>query len=284
VKFCLNLAVGGPYATPDGMVELAKAAEQAGWDGVFLEDYLAYYLEPGMPTIDPWMTLATMAMTTERILLGTAVTPLARRPPWKVARELLTLDHCSEGRAVLGVGLGDVHDPSWIAVGDPTDLLIRAQMVDEALEIIDGLSRGQQVAFDGRHYRITSLSLRPLPIHRPRPAIWVGGLFGKAGVLRRAAKYDGALIGWKSATGRWEDSTLIAANDLQSLRAQVEEIRGTAPFEYVVGGARPNADRDAELRYVSSMAEAGATWWMLWIPPCSPEEARSIARDRLPRI
>jgi len=156
------------------MSDLASAAEEAGWDAVLLEDYLAYHMHREVPTSDTWMLLAMMATRTRRLVLGTAVTPLPRRQPWKVARELLTLDHISQGRAVLGVGLGDLNDPSWRAVGDVTDLTQRAQMVDESLEIIDGLCRSREVTFEGIHYRVDKLALRPASIQQPRPPIWIG--------------------------------------------------------------------------------------------------------------
>src|SRR5262245_15977197 len=107
MRYALTLPNGGPWGDPRTLAELAHLAEVSGWDGVFLEDYLVWQSQQNVPTFDPWITLAVMAMQTKRIRLGTSVTPLARRRPWKVAREAATLDHLSSGRFILGVGLGD---------------------------------------------------------------------------------------------------------------------------------------------------------------------------------
>src|SRR5215469_15046923 len=91
--------------------DLALLAEEAGWDGVFLEDYLVHHNASAAPTYDPWVVLAAIALSTTQIRLGTTVTPLSRRRPWKLARETVTLDHLSQGRLILGVGVGDGTDP-----------------------------------------------------------------------------------------------------------------------------------------------------------------------------
>lgn len=101
--------LGLPNMCPDGdfraLNELAVLAEEAGWDGVFLEDYITHWSSRDAPTCDPWVVLAAIAQHTRRIVLGTSITPLSRRRPWKLARETVTLDHLSDGHLVLGVGL-----------------------------------------------------------------------------------------------------------------------------------------------------------------------------------
>src|SRR5436305_7868279 len=95
------------------LVDFGALAEEAGWDGVFLEDYIVYQNRQDVPTHDPWAILAGMALRTERIRLGTEIMPLPRRRPWKLARETATVDHLSHGRLTLGVGLGDVTAPGF---------------------------------------------------------------------------------------------------------------------------------------------------------------------------
>ncbi|HET6315534.1 MAG TPA: LLM class flavin-dependent oxidoreductase, partial [Chloroflexota bacterium] len=112
MHFGLNLPNGGPAADPRSLAELAQLAEASGWEGVFLEDYLVYQNKIGTPTYDPWVSLAAMAMRTERIRLGTTVTPIVRRRVAKLAAETITIDHLSRGRLTLGVGLGDQWDVS----------------------------------------------------------------------------------------------------------------------------------------------------------------------------
>ena len=120
MRFGLNLGNGGPSADPRTMADLAELAEQSGWDGVFLEDYIVYQNKTGTPTYDPWVCLAAMAMRTQRIRLGTTVTPLPRRRVAKLAAETIALDHLSGGRLTLGVGLGDAWDVALANLGEQT--------------------------------------------------------------------------------------------------------------------------------------------------------------------
>lgn len=107
MKYGLALPAGGECGDPTFVVELAILAESAGWDGVFLEDYICFQGDPTAPTCDPWVSLAAIASSTERVRLGTMVTPLSRRRPWKVARVVAGIDQLCGGRMILGVGLGD---------------------------------------------------------------------------------------------------------------------------------------------------------------------------------
>src|SRR5215204_3308992 len=142
MRFGLNPGNGGPCADPRTMADLAAIAEEAGWDGVFLEDYVVYQNQAGMPTYDPWVCLAAMAMRTTRIRLGTTVTPLPRRRVAKLAAETVALDHLSGGRVTLGVGLGDAWDVALANLGEETNSRARGEMVDEGLEVLVGLWRG----------------------------------------------------------------------------------------------------------------------------------------------
>jgi alkanesulfonate monooxygenase SsuD/methylene tetrahydromethanopterin reductase-like flavin-dependent oxidoreductase (luciferase family) len=96
-------------ADPRVLVELAKAAEERGWDGFFLWDHIAYRA-PVRAVADPWIALAAIAGATEKLRLGPMVTPLSRRRVQKVSRETVTLDHLSGGRLTFGVGLGGAED------------------------------------------------------------------------------------------------------------------------------------------------------------------------------
>src|SRR5918994_6918124 len=128
MRFALSIP---PFADAAAIVELAVDAEAAGWDGVFLWDHLQFQVGAGLPIHDPWVLLGAMAQATDRVRLGTLVTPLARRRPWMVARHLTTLDHLSGGRAVLGVGVGEPSDDDFAAFGEPADHRQRAAMLDE---------------------------------------------------------------------------------------------------------------------------------------------------------
>lgn len=161
------------------LARLAVEAEVAGWDGVFVGDCLSGNLEyePEKQAIyDPWITLAAIAMSTRRVRLGTMVTPLSRRRPWKVARETVTLDHLSQGRLILPVGLGAAGgDWGFTKVGEETDRKIRAERLDEALAILAGLWSGQAFSYEGSHYQVQEMTFVPPPVQRPRIPSWVVG-------------------------------------------------------------------------------------------------------------
>ena len=276
----LTLPNAGPAADPGFLAELAAIAEAAGWDGVFLEDYIVHHEGPAVPTGDPWIALAAMAVRTTRIRLGTSVTPLPRRRPWKVARETVGIDQLSHGRMVLGVGLGDLGDPGFGAVGEAIGTRERAARLDEALAIITGLWRGEPFNFHGRHFTVTNLTCRPGPVQQPRVPIWVGGNWPHLGPLRRAARWDGFNGGKDHAP----DAPWRFTPD--ELRAVIRTIRANrttaAPFEVVTGGAVRDPDAAAERDARRGLAAAGATWWMEYVPVADADTMRAgVARGPL---
>jgi len=178
-----------PFTDAATLVAMAAGAEAAGWDGVFLWDHLVLLPDQRLDVHDPWVLLGAMAQATERVLLGTLVTPLARRRPWVVARHVITLDHLSGGRAVLGVGLGEPADADFAAFGDPADPRQRAALLDEGLELVDGLMRGP-VRHHGDAFDVET-ELLPRPVRQPRPPIWVAGVAPHPRPLARARRWDG---------------------------------------------------------------------------------------------
>lgn len=185
MRYAVNLA---PFTDTAAVVQMARDAEQAGWDAVFLWDHLQW--GPSRPDVhDPWVLLGAIASATERVRLGTLVTPLPRRRPWVVAKQLTTLDHLSGGRSVLGVGLGAPDDLDFADLGDEADRGTRGAMLDEGLDLLDGLLRGP-VEHRGEHYQVTA-DLLPRPVQQPRPPVWVAGVAPHRRPLRRACRYDG---------------------------------------------------------------------------------------------
>src|SRR5215218_2820130 len=136
----------GEYADPRVVVRVAQVAEEAGWEGFFVWDHLGFVW--GSPSSDPWVVLSAVAVSTTRLKLGTAITPLARRRPHVVANALAGLDLLSEGRIIFGVGLGGVAE-EFTAFGEPGDAKERARMLDEGLTVLDGLWSGQKVMHHG---------------------------------------------------------------------------------------------------------------------------------------
>ncbi|MGH2385160.1 MAG: LLM class flavin-dependent oxidoreductase [Candidatus Limnocylindria bacterium] len=247
---CGVIITGGPVAE---QIELARAAEAAGWDGVFTWDGI--HLGDDMEAHDPWVLMAAFAMATERVRIGAIIQPLSRRRPWKVARESVTLDHVSEGRFILCVGLGALDDSGWSKVGEATDRRTRAERLDETLEILTGLWTGEPFGFTGEHYRFDPMAFKPTPIQQPRIPIWVVGAWPAERSMGRAARYDGLLP--NVVGGRELTPELIG-----EMRAWLAERRGLDGFEIVVEGKTTVDDPGAASAEARRWAEAGATWWI----------------------
>jgi alkanesulfonate monooxygenase SsuD/methylene tetrahydromethanopterin reductase-like flavin-dependent oxidoreductase (luciferase family) len=269
MRYGLALPTGGECGDPRFLVELAERAEAAGWEGVFLEDYVVFQGDPTAPTCDPWIALTGMALRTERVLLGTAVTPLARRRPWIVARQAAAIDQLSVGRMVLGAGLGDVgdhvgRDASFTHFGEEADARRRAGMLDEALEIVVGLWTGEPFSYRGEHFTVDEVSFVPPPVQRPRIPIWIGGGYPNPGPTRRAARWDGSLL-----YGVPEHD--LSPDDVRAIR----EAAGDRPYDVVVGGRARQEDWEAERQRLRAVASAGATWWAEYVPADSRDAMRA---------
>jgi alkanesulfonate monooxygenase SsuD/methylene tetrahydromethanopterin reductase-like flavin-dependent oxidoreductase (luciferase family) len=284
MRYCLNLPTGGICADARTLAEFAAIAEDAGWDGVFVEDYLVYQNRQDVPTCDPWIALTAMALKTERVRLGTMVTALARRRPWKLARETATLDQLSGGRLTLGVGLGDFSDMSFVNFGEELHPPTRAAMLDEALDVLVGLWSGQPFSYAGRFFQVQETTFLPQPVQQPRIPIWVGGAYPNPRPLRRAARWDGACLYHATARGSTEDSNApLAPAEIGHIKRVVEQARGAStPFDIVAGGPARGPDWEQERAQRRACAAAGATWCSEWIPPGDYAEMRAaIARGPL---
>jgi alkanesulfonate monooxygenase SsuD/methylene tetrahydromethanopterin reductase-like flavin-dependent oxidoreductase (luciferase family) len=266
MQYGVNLPNGGAWGDARTLGELARLAEESGWDGVFLEEYIVWQGHQDVPTSDPWIALAAMAMQTSRVRLGTTITPLTRRRPWKVARETVTLDQLSNGRLILGIGLGDTgHDAaSFGSFGEVTDAKERAKMLGEALDVLVGLWSGAPFNYAGKYYRVNQVTLLPRPVQTPRIPIWVGGGFPLKGPTQRALRWDGSCM-YKQTSSDWQD---WMPDDVRALKALANQTRGTSPpFDIVLGGRHRGDDGEKERALIRSLAEAGATWWIEYIPP-----------------
>jgi alkanesulfonate monooxygenase SsuD/methylene tetrahydromethanopterin reductase-like flavin-dependent oxidoreductase (luciferase family) len=280
VRYALNLGAAGASGDAATLGDLAAVAEDAGWDGVFLEDYIVYQSREDIPTYDPWVVLAAMALRTRRIRLGTLVTPPSRRRPWKLARETVTLDHLSGGRLTLGVAMGDTLEPGFGRLGETTDARQRASMLDEALTVLVGLWSGQPFSHQGQHYRVDEVTFLPRPLQTPRIPIWVGGSYPHRAPLLRAARFDGAALYRYTEDGSWRNMT---PDEVRDARRVISGARTTAdPFDLAIGGTQRGTDWGRDREMIASLGEAGATWWEEWIPPGEPSRVRAaIARGPL---
>jgi alkanesulfonate monooxygenase SsuD/methylene tetrahydromethanopterin reductase-like flavin-dependent oxidoreductase (luciferase family) len=265
MRYAIDIPNFGDYADPRLVVDVARDAEKAGWDGIWVWDHIMR--DPADPHADPWTLLAAIAIATERLRLGPMVVPLARRRPSDVARQSVTLDHLSGGRLVLGVGSGSrTHEFS--SFGDPADLRTRAEMLDEGLAVIEGLWSGRQFGFEGRHFHIHDATFLPLPVQRPRIPVWVAATWPVRAPLRRAARWDGVWPLRRDASG---NSVPLTPEDVRGLCEVVAEERGAAgredPFDVLVAGVTPADDPAGAAATVKAFADAGATWWTERINP-----------------
>jgi luciferase-like monooxygenase len=242
--------------------EVAAEAEAAGWDGLFIADAMAIGggKYPDFPWFDPWVVLAAMAIRTERIRLGTMITPVSRRRPWKLARETVTIDHLSKGRLIFGVGLGAAEDDGgFYKVGEATDLRVRAELLDEGLEIIDGLWKGKPLTFSGKHYKVQKMSMLPRPVQKPRIPVWVVGVWPKEKSMQRALRWDGIIPQKYKAT----PMDRATPSDILEVKTYIDKHRRKkTTFDIITGGQTPGGKRKRALETVRPFEEAGATWWL----------------------
>jgi alkanesulfonate monooxygenase SsuD/methylene tetrahydromethanopterin reductase-like flavin-dependent oxidoreductase (luciferase family) len=254
VRFGIFLPNFGPFGDPTVIVDLAREAEDAGWDGLFIWDHMLFGTEPE-PVLDPWVALTAVATATSRIRFGTAVTPLARRRPWKVARETVTLDHLSGGRLVLAVGLGTPPEIEFGTFGEPTDARLRAEMLDEALDVLGGLWSGEPFSYDGKHFTVSQTQFLPRPLQQPRIPVWTAGWWPNRRPFRRGARWDGVipeLVG--GATPSPADVADLAAY-VRSHRVSGE------PFDIAINGYTEDG-RPSEVALLEEYEQAGTTWWL----------------------
>lgn len=241
MRYGLLAANVGSYSDPRNVVRLAQTAEDAGWESLLIWDHLGFVWGP--PAGDPWVTLAAVAASTSTLRIGTGITPTPRRRPHVLAHQVATLDNLSGGRVIFGAGLGGV--PSeFTAFGEEDAPRIRAEKLDESLDLLRRLWAGERVVHRGNHYEVNDVTLAPAPIQQPLP-IWIGGNSARA--RERAARFDG----WFADTSRPEEMS-VTPEELSGLAAPLPD--GDA-FDIVVHGLSDRVDP-------RSYEAVGTTWWL----------------------
>ncbi len=249
------------FVFPDGdaraVSEMAREAEQAGWDGIFVPEPVWH--------IDAWIKLTAAAMTTSRVRLGTLLSPLPRMRPWKVAAETATLDNLSGGRVILSLGIG------WLMYGyqafadEVTDTKTRAELLDEGIDLLTLLYASKPFKFEGKHYHVNLATWNaeyfpPAPVQQPRIPLWTVGVWPRKQSMRRVLRCDGLLPTVLGPDGQFRQ--LLPA-DLAEMKAYVDANRTlTTPFDYIVEGKTVDLSPDETAEKLDPWVQAGATWWI----------------------
>jgi len=261
MKFGISVSNLGIYSDFDELIALAQDAEEADWDGIFPWDHILHKPRVDSRVVDPWIALAAIAANTRKILLGPMVTPIARRRPWKVARETVSLDHLSKGRLILGVGLGSVIKQDFDRFGEDSDSKVRGEKLDESLEILQGLWKGEPFGFDGMHYKVEEETVfLPKPYgDKDRIPIWVGG--GKWSwrmkPFRRAARFEGTFPEFTDKSGE------KVAKYFENVAKYIRKYRGNLEnFDFVTLGKAPRSKTGTKKYFEPIVSSGKITWWV----------------------
>jgi alkanesulfonate monooxygenase SsuD/methylene tetrahydromethanopterin reductase-like flavin-dependent oxidoreductase (luciferase family) len=239
----LSISLSAELADPGLLAEVAVTAERSGWDGIFVWDHL--WNRTLVPFADPFVTLAAIAVATERVLIGTMVTALPRRRPQLVAQATTSLDRLSGGRMVLGLGLGVDSYGEYSAFDEPAaDDRARGATLDAGIELLMPMLTGGAVP--GAGGRITTAP----GVRQPRVPIWIAARAGFGAGPRRVHRHG--LEGLALVDSRaWVPDQVVAALDAGGLTAGSLDV-------VLVGGTHPDP---------VALAAAGVTWCMPEILP-----------------
>lgn len=289
MKFGLTFPNLGIRCDARTLADLAHEAEHLGWDGVFVWDSLYQDLQDPryQDVYDPWITLSAIALRTERIRIGTMVTPIARRRPWKLARETVTLDYLSNGRLTLPVGLGAVGHGAFSRLGEADDRKTRAKMLDEGLNVLTGLWSGKPFTLNGQYYHVNNVTFLPKPMQQPRIPIWVVGAWPRGKSMDRAIKLDGILPTKMNSDGSTNHMT---PTDIGEMKTFISKSRGTTTtYDIVMEGHSSGDDRDKAAKKIGPYSKAGVTWWLeaVWDTPdgfAGPDEILERIKQGPPKL
>ncbi|HKX26029.1 MAG TPA: LLM class flavin-dependent oxidoreductase [Actinomycetota bacterium] len=267
-------------------VAMARAAEEVGFDSVWLGDHLLYR-DDGLPERGPWdawTMLAGLAAVTERVALGPLVACTAFHPPGVLAKLAATVDEVSGGRLVLGLGAG-WNEPEFRAFGLPFDH--RASRFEEAFEVIRLLVAGERVNFAGRYVQVENAVLHPRPSRRPK--LMVGSIGGR--VLRATLPHVDVWNAWyedyaNTAEGFAELNGRVSAVAEEAGRPPAELERSASVLVAPSGDERPDrwdappltGGTDRVAAGLRDLADAGADEAILVLSPITEPSIRDLGR------
>jgi Luciferase-like monooxygenase len=264
----LNYGFVVPFGDAADVAELAALGEEHGWDALFVAE--------GVWGVDAWVTLTAAALATRRLRVGTLLTPVPRVKPWDLASRVGTLDRLSNGRVVLGAGLGALHD-GWTAFERDEGRATRVKKLEEGLAIYDGLMRGQPFSYRGEMYQVspTTFGVPDPPVQKPRPPVWLVGAYvpgrEKQPSLARAARWDGLL---PQRVNRDEPPAEVpgevkpqSPDDLAEIVTRVRAFREAAGLPWAGYDVVLEADTTGEFVKLATLdkrawVDVGVTWWV----------------------
>jgi alkanesulfonate monooxygenase SsuD/methylene tetrahydromethanopterin reductase-like flavin-dependent oxidoreductase (luciferase family) len=275
VKSGIYLPPFGELANPRRVASLAAVAEKSGWDGFFVWDHM--YGPPGTPIADVWTTLAVVAVATSTLRLGAMVTPLARRRPWTLARQIATLDHLSGGRLVAGIGLGDDGWREFSSFGEETRPRERGGLLDESLEVLLALLAGNGVTHHGTHFDIDCPPMLPKPVQEPVP-VWGACRWPYRKPLARAARVQGCFPIF-GGTGPLH----FGPAEVDAVRAELARLGAPRSHAMVVCGATRRASGAERKDFIAGMRAADVTWLLeSFGPGVTADEVEAVVRAAPP--
>jgi alkanesulfonate monooxygenase SsuD/methylene tetrahydromethanopterin reductase-like flavin-dependent oxidoreductase (luciferase family) len=278
MRFGLFVPAFAELADPRRVAGLARTAEEAGWDGFYLWDHVLG--RGGMGVADPWVTLAAVATATERVRIGTLVTPLSRRRPWVIARQVATLDRLSGGRVVVGIGLGSDASREFSAFGELVDARRRGRILDESVDVLRRLLSGEPVLHRGEHLRVDTEPFTPRPLQEPVP-MWAACVLPNRRPLVRAARLEGCFPLFPGPVPPPPPTHAEVAG----VRRELDRLGAQPHIDLVVRCALSLQDPAWLRSGLADLEDAGVTWMLEGFAPGEPPVAvvEDVVRRGPPR-
>ncbi len=287
-------------------LEQAQRAEELGFDSLWISEHMLFFV----PTFDAITVLAAFAARTQRILLGSAVLLLPLRHPTVVAKEVASLDIISNGRIILGVGVGGEFPREFVACGVPVKE--RGRRTDEAIEVMRRLWSESGVNHEGRFFRLEDANMQPKPVQKPGPPIWVAGRSEAA--IKRAARLGDGYMPYLFSPERYRESLeklatfaqehgrdpttiesgmyqfICVADTYEEARQRAVQdlsVRYNQPFDRIVDRYCVLGPPDQCVERLLQYVEAGVRHFIL-VPIPSPRgldaDLETYAREVVPRV
>jgi F420-dependent oxidoreductase-like protein len=256
----------------DELLTRVQLAEQLGFEGIWgFDHFQPMYGEGPGECFEGMTTLAALAAATSRVRLGLLVTGVTYRHPSVFTTQAVTVDHASHGRLDLSLGAA-WFDPEHTALGIPFPSTgARFDLLEDTLEIVTRLMTGERVSYDGKHVSLQDAQVRPVPVQRPHPPIWIGGS-GRKRTLPLVARYADA---WHT----WGGPRQLA--ELSGVIDELAEAAGRDPSAILRASSLSLSEDDGTVRHhIEKMAEVGVGYLVCgW-----PEEGRARVEEFATRI